>query len=83
MEALRLNPSDLTDQQIRTLAFAIAPLIKESFTEEVLTRKEAAAHVRCGQRTFDRYVALGKFRSCDGKFFKSMLNEDLKKLLKP
>jgi hypothetical protein len=80
MEALRLNPSDLSDQQIRTLAFAIAPLIKEFFTEEVLTRTEAAAHVRYGQRTFDRYVAAGKFRSCNGRFYKSMLNEDLKKL---
>jgi hypothetical protein len=79
---LQLNPSDLSDQQIRTLAFAIAPLIKEFFQEEVITRKEAAAHVRMGQRTFDRYVAQGKIRSCDGKFFKSMINEDLKKLIK-
>lgn len=84
-----LNPSDLSDQQIRTLAFAIAPLIKESFVEDVLTEEEAAQHVRYGLRTFQRHVASGKFRRCgvnenaEPRFFKSMLNEDLKKLLKP
>lgn len=84
-----LNPSNFSDAEIRTLAFAIAPLIKESFVEDVLTEEEAAQHVRYGLRQFQRYVSAGKFRRCgvdkksEPRFFKSMLNEDLKKLLKP
>lgn len=89
MEARHLNPSNFSDAEIRTLAFAIAPLIKESFVEDVLIEEEAAQHVRYSLRTFKRYVAAGKIRACQidangtKRYFKSMLNEDLKKLLKP
>lgn len=89
MEARHLNPSNFSDAEIRTLAFAIAPLIKEYFTEDVLKEQEAANHVGYSRRNFRRYVAAGKFRYCQvdpsgtKRYFKSMLNEDLKKLLKP
>lgn len=81
-----LNPSDFTEDQLKTLAFAIAGQLKKHFDiERPMGRIAAAEFTGVSQRTFDRMVAAGKFRShrieegAHPYYFPSELLEDLKK----
>lgn len=86
MTERQFNPSQLTEDQLKTIAFAIAGTLKNHFANErPMGRKEAALFVGYSERRFDELVRAEKFRShrieegAHPYFFPSELLEDLKK----
>lgn len=78
-----LNPSPLSKEDLQTIAFAIAGILKDHYADVWLKREEAAAHVGYTVRKFDDLVRKKKFRAhritpgADPRFLRSELNEDL------
>ena len=79
-----INTSLLSDDEVKAIAHAVAPLIKECFNEEVFTTEQACKFLTFQRSTFDEYVRQGKFRAHrpggHPRFIKSELIEDLKKM---
>lgn len=80
-----INQSLLSDAEIKAIAMALVPHLKEIIVDEVMTIREAAAFVRYGHAQFEKFVSKGLFRAhrIDGgfpRFLKSELIEDLKKM---
>lgn len=79
-----INQSILSDAEIKAIASALAPHLKELNNDEVMTREQAAEFLEYAPSTFDRFVDKGLFRchrpNGHPRFLKSELIEDLKKM---
>jgi hypothetical protein len=54
-----LNPSDLTNEQLDRIAFAIAGRIQKG--DELMTKDEAAAFLKIKYKTFERRLSRGHY----------------------
>jgi hypothetical protein len=81
----QFNPSDLSNEQLDRMAFALLGKINKFLVVETpLTREEAAAFTKLSVSRFDELVRAGKFRiikpyhNSHPTFLPSMLIEDMK-----
>jgi excisionase family DNA binding protein len=84
-EAIKLNASVLTDEQVKILAFSIAAIIKSDFMveEKPMTVKEAAEFLGYSEIQIRRFCASGaipSYRVEDGGDLRLIPSEIIKKL---
>jgi hypothetical protein len=59
----QLNPSDFSDETVRSLALAIVPHLKSLATDQAMTIKETATFLKCSRFKIHSLVSKGRLKA--------------------